>query len=374
LRLLVTGGGTGGHVYPALAVAREILESEPSSRVLYVGARRGLEADVVPGEEGIDFMTVPAAGLVGKSPAGAVHALAAASASFARSLALIARFRPHAALGTGGYVSGPVILASAALGVPFVLQEQNAVPGVTNRMLARFASSVCVGFEEAGRRLPRRARVVVTGNPVRGLVLDASRDEARRSLRIAEDRTVVLVMSGSGGARTINDAACEALPALLERDDLHVVYSTGRRYFESVKARLSAAGIEDGFDGKLTMRPYICRVGEALAAADLVVSRAGGTSIAEITAVGVPAVLVPSPNAPHDQQLYNARAAERAGGAVVIADSAFDGRRMAAEVSALVDDRGRLERMARCSAGMGRPDAAARVAGELRRAGARRRR
>jgi len=361
LRLLVTGGGTGGHIYPALAVARAVERLEPGTETLYLGTADGLEAGIVP-KEGVPFEAIPSRGMVGKGLLGAPGAALAALRGVRAARRVIRRFRPDVVLGTGGYVSGPVALAARFARVPLVLHEQNAFPGVTNRLASRWASAVTVPYAEARQHFPRGARVVVTGNPVRGEVVEAIPEEARRALGLPASGLVIYLVGGSRGARVLNEAIVAALPGWLARGDVSVVFSTGERYYAETVRALARAGIALADGGKVIAVPYLHRADAALAAADVVVTRAGGATLAEIAARGVPAVIVPSPNVTHNHQEYNARVLGKAGAAKVILEADLDGRSLGKAVAEILSQPQLRERMRRASLGLGRPNAAADIA------------
>ncbi len=361
LRLLVTGGGTGGHIYPALAVVRAVERLVPGTEVLYLGTPDGLEAGIVP-KEGLPFEAIPSRGMVGKGWLGTPGAALAALRGVRAAGRVIRRFRPDVVLGTGGYVSGPVALAARLARVPLVLHEQNAFPGVTNRLASRWASAVAVPYAEAVRHFPRGARVVLTGNPTRVEVLETTAEEARRVLGLAGGGLVVYLVGGSRGARVLNEAIVAALPGWVARGDVRAVFSTGERYYEETARALARAGLLSGDGGQVIVVPYLHRADAALALADVVVTRAGGTTLAEITAKGVPAVIVPSPNVTHNHQEYNARVLGKAGAAKVILEKDLDGRSLGDAVSEILSQPGLRERMRQASLGLGRPKAAADIA------------
>jgi len=351
----LAGGGTGGHIYPALAIAAGLRAERPGIGLLYLGTARGLEADLVP-RAGIPFVALSGGGVAGKSPLLAARGAAALARGAAQALVVLRRFRPHVVVGTGGYASVPALLAAALLRLPVAIQEQNVYPGAANRLLSRVAREVYVPVEETRRHLARRARVLVTGNPVRREVLLAGREEAARRLGFDPARPVLVVLGGSRGARAINGATAAALPGLLGRG-MQVLWVTGAAYHAGALAAVAAAGIEPASFGKIRVEPYLHAMADALALADLVLARAGAMTLAEVTARGVPAVLVPSPNVVRDHQRQNARALERAGAALVIAEPELDGERLLAATSAILDDPARLQAMAGASRRLGRPDA-----------------
>jgi UDP-N-acetylglucosamine--N-acetylmuramyl-(pentapeptide) pyrophosphoryl-undecaprenol N-acetylglucosamine transferase len=355
MRVVIAAGGTAGHVVPALAVA-DALRADAGAEVHFVGGQRA-ERTLVP-QAGYPLETLSVEGLARRDPVRAARALAKALRAVTRSVAILRRLRPDVVLGGGGYVAGPVGLAAVLLRIPLVLTEADSHLGLTNRLLAPLARRVCLAFPLAGRD---GARYRVTGRPVPAPFTD--RAAARAQLGIGEHDTCVLVFGGSLGARTINLAAVEAFRAAPFR----VLHAAGERDHDELARRLG-----DPPPAHYDLRPFITPFGPALAASDLVVARAGG-SIFEICAHGRPALLVPYPHATAEHQAANARWMAQGGAAVVVADAELKPERLAHEVGALLHDRTRLAAMARASAALARPQAAADVAGELRAAaGARR--
>lgn len=368
LQVVVAGGGTGGHVYPGLALAAALRERD--HEVLFVGTARGMEARLVP-EAGFAFAEVPARPFVRSlSPAALAGPLTAVAAlGRARSLVRGA----DVAVGVGGYVSVPVGLAAAAARIPLVLQEQNTIPGLANRTLARFAAAIALGFADAAPALRSRARLVTTGNPIRPEIAALARsDEARRAALAAEARSVlgleegrrtIVVVGGSLGALRLNRATVEACGLLAARGDLQVVLVTGADHLESTAAEVATAGGWTGGAGLLLRAvAFVARMDLVYAVADLLVSRAGAGTIAEECACGVPAILVPYPHAAAGEQDANARAAERAGAAEVMADGDVSGAALAERIERMVGEPETLTRMRDRARAFGRPDAAAGVA------------
>lgn len=325
---------------------------------MFVGTPDGLEARLVP-EAGITFEPLPARGFDRWRPLSLPTAAAVIAASTVRAVGLLRRYRPDVVIGFGGYASLPAGIAAVLSGVPLVLHEQNSVPGLANRVLSRWACGVGVTYEDSARFLAHPGRAVLTGNPVRRDVLLARRDAARRSLGYAEDDLVLLVFGGSRGARHVNEAMMNLYPRLKDVRRLRVLHAAGRMEAPQVRQRLAEMSGDGVSDYRVV--DYLEDMGSALAAADLVVARAGATSIAEITALGRPALLVPYPHATGDHQTLNARALERSGAAVVIADSEIDGARFGGELMSLLKDAERRARMAAAAASVGRVDAARRV-------------
>jgi UDP-N-acetylglucosamine--N-acetylmuramyl-(pentapeptide) pyrophosphoryl-undecaprenol N-acetylglucosamine transferase len=352
----MSGGGTAGHVYPALTVA-ELLVAE-RDEVLFVGSPQGLEARLVP-EAGVAFRPLAAAGWDRARPLTFVTSTLRTALSAVTAWRWIGADRPDVVLGFGGYVSIPVGLAAVARRVPLVLLEQNSVPGLANRFLSRWAGWVGVTYEESARHLAHPDRVVTTGNPVRPRVLMSTRERGRDALGVDAAATMLLVFGGSRGARHINQALVGLRDRLLGIDGLVIVHVAGRAEADDVRRALSDAG-GDGV-GRWRVLDYLDDMGSALAGCDVVVARAGATSIAEITALGVPAVLVPYPYATDDHQTGNARALASNGAAVVMADAELDSQRFGDELVGLLSDEGSRATMAAASRALGRPDAAARV-------------
>lgn len=361
LRMLLTGGGTAGHINPALAIASAVRERVPGVEILYVGGARGLENELVP-RAGLELTTLEVSGLWRKSPGELAAGLLRAGRALARARHLVRQFRPTVAVGTGGYVSGPVLLAAALAGVPVVLQEQNAVPGATNRWLARWAHTVCVAFDAARPYFPARTRVKVTGNPVRPEVLLATRAGAASELGLDPGRPTLLSTGGSQGARSIATATTRLLAARALPPGAQVVFATGQRYYEEVCRELAAAGIDTENAGNIIVRPYLYRMDLGLAVADLALCRAGAMTVSELAVRGLAAVLVPSPHVAHNEQEYNARVLGQAGAGVVITEREDVGDRVRQVVPDLLADAGLLAEMGRRARALGRPHAAAAIA------------
>ncbi|MGQ9498029.1 MAG: undecaprenyldiphospho-muramoylpentapeptide beta-N-acetylglucosaminyltransferase [Desulfotomaculales bacterium] len=361
MRFIISGGGTGGHIYPALAIADGLRSRHPTAEILYAGTTNGLEYDLVR-RAGYRFYAVSAAGLQRRIAAGNLVAMWRAARGFAEAWVLVSRFKPDVVVGTGGYVCGPVVLAAVCQRVPTLIHEQNAFPGLTNRILSRFASCTALTFADAIRYLPRKARVRVTGLPVRPEVLGARREEARACYGLGDIFTVVS-FGGSRGARTINKAMVEVCRVLKDDPAVRLYHATGRAqydaFLEAIKdARVSLAGAPN-----IKVEPYFYDIARLLAAADLVVSRAGASTIAEITALGRPSILVPYPFATGNHQEYNARALVRRGAAVLLPDRELTGDVLLRLIEELRQDVERRQRMAQAARALGKPDALERLLG-----------
>jgi len=337
----LAGGGTGGHVFPAIAVAREIRRRRPSARVVFIGNRNGLEAVIAP-REGFPIEFVPASGFVGRGPAAKARALFDLARGVSQSRRVLARERPTAVLGVGGYASLPVLAAARLAGIPVMVQEQNSVPGIANRLGARMARVAAAGFEAACRRLP--GRCVWTGNPVREEFFRVPAGTGGRR---------VLLFGGSQGARVLNRALVDAAPALAAAG-VGVTAQTGERELESIREALVP------WPGVVPVA-FIEAMADAFSSADLVVSRAGALSLAEIAAAGRPSILVPFAAATHAHQEENARVCEAAGAAVVIPEVDLDGKTLARAIVELLGDPDRLRRMGEEARKLAKPDAAEKI-------------
>lgn len=364
MRILLTGGGTGGHIYPALTIADEIRRLEPAAEFLFVGVAHGLEADLVP-RAGLPFAAVRSGGLVRTGSLQRVLGLARAAAGTVQALGLLRRFRPRVVLATGGYVAGPVLLAARALGVPYALWEGNAFPGVTVRLFSRAARAVFIPYAEVARHFPSGAPLLALGNPVRREILAGDRRAARQAAGLAAGDQLVLAFGGSGGARAIHEALVGAVPQLLARPRLRLLHVTGPRQHDDVRRLYAAAGLDLATLPGVRVEPYLYDMPAALAAADLAVTRAGATTMAELAVCGLPAVVVPLPGVSHDHQDWNARALERRGGVVRLPQSRLTPQSLAAEVAALLDNPSRRAEMSAALRAAARPDAGPAIAARI---------
>jgi len=349
LTVLIAGGGTGGHLFPGLAVARELQRQRPGARVSFVGTATGLEARVVPAE-GFELDVIRSAGIKGKSLRARFRGAALLPLSLLDAWRVLARRRPDVVVGVGGYSSGPVVLLAAWRGVPTMVLEQNARPGLTNRLLARWVRAAAVTFDESLAWFAGRG--FVSGNPVRQEFFEPVPTGARSGAA----RRKVLILGGSQGAHALN-VAMPVVAAELAGKGLRpdLVHQTGVRDLAAVRKHYGEAGID------AIVEPFLDRVAEQMKTADLVVCRAGATTLAELAASGRPAVLVPFPAATDDHQRRNAVLLAEAGAAVVVEERELGGSRLADVVSGLLADPARLETMQQAMRRFARPDAAARI-------------
>jgi UDP-N-acetylglucosamine--N-acetylmuramyl-(pentapeptide) pyrophosphoryl-undecaprenol N-acetylglucosamine transferase len=347
--LMIAGGGTGGHIYPAIAIAREYVARHSSRRVVFVGTERGLEKTIVP-KAGFPLQFISAGGLKGKGGLDLVRNVLRLPVGFVQAFNLVGRHKPALVLGVGGYSSGPVLLAAALRGVPTMIHEANAFPGLTNRLLARFVKAVAVAFPEALPRL-KREDGVVTGNPIRREFFEVQ--GATASAGAGSRRQRLLIFGGSQGSRVLNDAMTGALLFLARlKDALEIVHQTGPAELEKVKAAYKTSAFADA-----RVVAYLDPMADEIAAADLVVSRAGAMTIGELAAVGRAAILVPFAAATNNHQELNARVVEAKGGAVVITERELTPERIAGAVADVLSDPKRAGRMGEAAGTLAHPEA-----------------
>ncbi len=361
--MAIAGGGTGGHLFPALALARELQRRDPGGGLLIVGARGGVEEHVVP-REGFPFRGLPVRGLVGRGIRGTAQSLFLLPRAVVEAGGILREFRPDVAVGVGGYASGPFLLRAVLSAVPTLIHEQNAVPGLTNRILGRMVDRIAISFEDARGFFPQE-RTTLTGVPVREEILRGDALAARERWGLDPGRVTLLIFGGSQGAHRINTTLLQALPHLRTvRERVQFLHAAGDKDCRGVEAAYRREGM------KATVLPFFTEMGEAYAAADLCLCRAGASTIAELTLLGKPALLIPFPHAVGDHQRLNALELVWAGGAQMLLDKDLTAEAVARFVREAVESPERLRAMGERAAARARPDAAARLAdlvGELAR-------
>jgi UDP-N-acetylglucosamine--N-acetylmuramyl-(pentapeptide) pyrophosphoryl-undecaprenol N-acetylglucosamine transferase len=351
MRVILAGGGTGGHLFPGLAVAREFLRRDLQNSmadILFIGTAQGIEARAVP-RQGFKLETLSVRGLKGRGARGVLDAVTRVPASLLRCLKIIGEFCPDIVIGLGGYASGPMLLAATVRRTPRAIMEQNLRPGFTNKLLARFVDRVFTSYADSGKFFPG-AKVMETGNPVRwGSLPAVPRGE----------KFTLLVFGGSAGARSINFAMIDALNLLVDlAPSLRVIHQTGQADFATIKEAYATLPFE------VEVSPFIDQMDESYARADLIVCRSGATTVAEVTAFGKAAILVPYPYAIYDHQRGNAEALETRGAAEVILDQDLSGAKLAARLRFYFSAPDQLQAMAQAARVLGRPEAAARIVDE----------
>lgn len=363
-RVIFTCGGTAGHVNPAIAVAQVMQEKDPNVKLLFVGADRGLEKDLVT-KAGYEFRTVHISSFHRSlKPKELRHNLVSMfnllrSPSEAR--AILKEFRPDAVIGTGGYASYPAVKAAAKLGIPTAVHESNAVPGLTTELLEPHAGRIMVGFESCRKHYRHPEKVVVTGTPVREDFFSMTKEEAKRRLGVDDGRPLVVSFWGSLGASGMNAQIAEMLALEAGKEPFHHIHGAGKSGYAAVLAALNEKGIDLKDHPSLQVREYIYDMAPVMRAADLVLCRAGASTVSELTALGIPAILVPSPYVTNDHQTKNARALEEAGGVELLPEADSTGQELFRRTAALLHDETRLATMGAAMSALGTRDAAQRI-------------
>ncbi len=357
LRIIISGGGTGGHIFPAVSIANEIKAKRPDAKILFVGAEGRMEMQRVPAA-GYEIKGLPIAGFDRKNLLKNVPVLFKILKSRRLARRIIKDFRPQVAVGVGGYASGPTLNVAESMHIPTVLQEQNSYAGVTNKLLAKHASQICVAYEGMERFFPAD-KILLTGNPVRQNLLQSApaREDAVKSFGLVPRKKTVLIIGGSLGARTINESVLGHLTLIKQQNDVQFIWQTGKYYSEEINAELQRRGCPDN----LLVKDFISDMAAAYAAADLVISRAGAGSISEFCLLGKPVILVPSPNVAEDHQTKNALALVQKSAALMVTDA--DARRALLPLAVnTVTDVLRLEDLSRQICKWAKPNAASDIA------------
>lgn len=363
-RVLFTCGGTAGHVNPAIALAQLTLERNPQARILFVGAERGLEKDLVP-KAGYDFTTVHISSFHRSfKPAEIKHNLISVGNLLrapGEARAILRAFRPEAVVGTGGYASYPLVKAAARAGIPTAVHESNMVPGLTTQMLENYSGRIMVGFESCRKHYRRPEKVVVTGTPVRSDFFAMTKAEAKKCLGVDDGRPLLVSFWGSLGASGMNRQMADFLALEAGREPFHHIHGAGKQDYPMVLEALREKGVRLEDHPALRVREYIYDMAPVMRAADLVICRAGASTISELTALGTPALMVPSPYVTNNHQEKNARALEEAGGVAVLTEMECSGQTLFQAACAILHDEARRRKMEEAMAALGIRDAAERI-------------
>ena len=359
-RIIVSGGGTGGHIFPALSIADAIKRKHPTAKILFVGADNRMEMQRVP-DAGYEIVGLPIAGFDRKNLLKNIKVLWLILKSQRMGKKIIKDFAPEGAVGVGGYASGPTLKMAASMNIPTLIQEQNSYAGVTNKILAKKAKVICVAYDGMERFFPHE-KIKLTGNPVRKSLIDmrSNRSEALKRMGLEEGKKCVLIVGGSLGARSINESIMAQIELIRANSDIQFVWQTGKLYFEEMKQRVAAAGKPDN----LTVTDFVSNMADALSAANLVVSRAGAGSISEFALLGKAVILVPSPNVSEDHQTKNAMALVEKDAAIYVADAKAKEELVAKAIETVNDDT-KIASLEENIEKMGRPNAAEEIAEEV---------
>jgi UDP-N-acetylglucosamine--N-acetylmuramyl-(pentapeptide) pyrophosphoryl-undecaprenol N-acetylglucosamine transferase len=356
IKVIFAGGKTGGHIFPAIAMATEFKKRFSRSQISFVGTRQGLEKKIVP-QYGFELFFTQVRGLSRKSYLSNLFWGFYLLRGLFQSLKILKEKRPHLVVGTGGYVSFPVVMLASLMHIPTIIQEQNSYPGISTRFLARFADRVCLSYPESTSYFPASSKFMVIGNPVREDIIGADRKKSLQEFSLDPDKKTLFVFGGSQGSHAINRALLNCL-GLLD-SDWQILWQTGEGDYAEVSRKVGAGKI------KCMIHPFVQDMKSAYAAADLVISRAGALTLAEITACGKPAILIPYPFAAADHQRHNAQALKKAGAASVIPEKDLTPNRLSEEIYTLLSDQTRLTGMAAKSRKLGKPDANSHLVDEM---------
>lgn len=355
MKVVVTGGGTGGHIYPALAFVNYLKSVEPNSEVLYIGANRGLENKILPETE-IPFKTLEIQGFKRKLTFENIRTLRLFIQSIRIAKKQLKDFQPDVVIGTGGYVSGAVMYAASRLKIPTIIHEQNSVPGLTNRFLSRYVDKIAVCFDDVRSFFPEE-KVVLIGNPRAQEVVGIEASNVLETYGLKSNRKTVLIFAGSQGAAKINQAVLNSLSKFSEKD-YQILYVSGESYYREIEETIGLT--KDAF-ANISIQPYLNNMPEVMTNSSLLVSRAGATTLAEVTALGLPAILIPSPYVTNDHQTKNAQSLVTVGAAEMLKDQELTEELLVDKVDKIMEDEQRRKQMSMASKQLGIPDASKRL-------------
>lgn len=352
MKVMFSGGGTGGHVYPAIAIANKIKEENPDAEIIFVGTANGIESEIVP-KYGYDIKTVTVQGFRRKIDLENVKRVFKLFKGLEESRKVIKKFKPDVVIGTGGYVSGPVLFNASLQKVPTIVHEQNSFPGVTNKILSKVVTKVLTTFEDSHQRFPEESRdkLTFTGNPVRKEILTTKKNVARRKLGISEDKRVVLCYGGSGGSKKINDSMKFVIRNMV-KDDVGFIIATGKTYYDDFLESIKDLELKP----YQRIVPYLDDMANALASCDLVIGGAGATSISEFTALGKPSIIIPKAYTAENHQEYNAKSVESKGAGICILEKDLNDKTLNDAVFKLLGDKEKLREMSEKSKEIGTPN------------------
>jgi len=358
MKIVISGGGTGGHIYPAITIANQIKSMEPTAEITFVGTEHGLEKNIVP-RCGYPLKFITVAGFERHLSVGTMISGMKLLVGLKDARSLLKEIKPDLVIGTGGYVCGPVLFWAAQMGIPTCIQEQNAMPGVTNKILSHFVDIICLGYNEGAQYFSGRARKIFTGNPVRQEILKDEREDGFAKFSLDKAKKTILVFGGSRGARSINNAMLELEKAMAGRTDVQILHATGELDYEKYKAQLAP---EAQAAENIKVVPYLHEMPLALSVADLAIARSGAIGLAELLVKGIPAILIPYPYATANHQEFNARAIAKAGAAEVILDKELTGMLLREKVEQLLTKPDTLAAMHTAAQKLSRPEAAKEIA------------
>ncbi len=351
MKVLISGGGTGGHIYPAIAIANKLKEEEKDIEILFVGTKKGLESEIVP-KAGYTLKTITVEGFRRKLTFDNVKRILKLFKGLEEARKIVKDFKPDVVIGTGGYVCGPVVFNAAINGIPTVIHEQNSFPGITNKILSKFVSKICISFENAQKYFKNKDKIIFTGNPVRKEILYAHKGEARRKLGIPEDKRMVLCVGGSGGSKKLNEAMIPVIRNFI-KEDIQFIHVTGKNHYDFFIDKLGNVNLK----GCQKVLPYLEDVANALAACDLMICSAGAITIAEVTVLGKPSIIIPKAYTAENHQEFNARSIEEKKAGIAILEKDLTGNKLNETIFKILGDREKIKEMSKNSKEIGKADA-----------------
>lgn len=354
MKYLIAGGGTGGHIYPALAIAKEIKDKYSDAEILYVGTETGLEAEIVP-REGYDFKTIRVKGMPRKLNKKSLIAAKELLHGLNDSKRILKDFKPDIVIGTGGYVCGPVVYMASKLKIPTMIHEQNAFPGITNKILSRYVDKVAITFDEAKKYFKHPEKVINTGNPIRSEILNIDKKSAYQELKLQAGKPLILSFGGSGGQKKLNDSILGFIETNLDNHNIQLIHVTGNRLYDDFMEEVKNKNIL--IPKNIRILPYLYKIPEALNIASLVITSAGAITLAEIAAVGVASILIPKGYTAENHQEYNAIAFQDKGASIVILEKDINTDIFNNTVMELLNNKEKLIKMGISSKTMGKYDA-----------------
>jgi len=349
MKYLITGGGTGGHIYPALAIAWEIKRRNKDAEILYVGTEKGLESELVP-REGFAFKTIRVQGLPRKLNIQTIKAMKELLLGIRDANKIIKEFKPDVVIGTGGYVSAPVVFAASKKHIPTLIHEQNAFPGIANKILSRYVDKVLITFEESKKYFKYPEKIILTGNPIRKNILEVDKRKAYFQLKISPNKPFILSFGGSGGQKKLNDAMLYVIEKNINKDS-QILHVTENRIYDDFMKKIQSKNIT--LNENIRVLPYMYDMPSALNIANLVVTSAGAITLAEISAIGVPSILIPKGYTAENHQEYNARAFEKKGASYLILEKDLTGEKLNNVINNLIYDFNKLKEMSKNSKALG---------------------
>lgn len=362
-KVIIAGGGTGGHIYPAIAIANALKRRFPSIEIIFVGTDRGLERELVP-RAGFQLKIIRVKGFQRRFSLDTFRSLKELFLGILDSFEIIREEQPDLVIGTGGYVAGPVVFIASLLKVPSIIHEQNVKPGITNRILSKFVDKIAISYSDSKKYFPKE-KVIITGNPVRDQISSSDKGKALKKFGFSSDIPVVFSFGGSQGAEKLNCAICDIIEKIKDKKKFQLIHITGKRNYNNFKKQMADRGIALDSLGHIKVRPYIYEIQDAYAASDLVISRSGAITISEITTCGKPSILIPLPTAAGNHQEYNAKLLEKKGAAKILPNDKLTGKNLIQYIEDIIFNQERLYEMAKASKELRKPDALNKIVDEV---------